>query len=219
MLSTPPYGLARLCTMMISLLCLTVSFRSVPLDGVNNRQIHGSTRNVKATHSPFTACCVTDTNAAVAATALWTTQRRLYRDLLRRKRESFWIANVGTKQSTPHQLWHFIEALVGGSFVPPYIRLEQPNSIGISRPKLPVCGLLSLTHHRHSRLLRLAASCMNSDHSLSPMSFVLFELCLTSNAPVIRFRCTFWSQVLISWRHSLLNCSTDLCPKCGVVST
>jgi len=61
----------------------------------------------------------TYTNAAVAATALWTTQSRAYRDLLCRKRESFWKAKVDAERSTPRQLWHSIDALLGRGRVPP----------------------------------------------------------------------------------------------------
>jgi len=60
-----------------------------------------------------------DTDAAATATALWTVQRRSYRDLLRRKRESFWMAKVDAERSSPHQLWRSFDALLGRGRVPP----------------------------------------------------------------------------------------------------
>ena len=110
-------------------------------------------------------------------------------------------------------LWRSIDTLLGRGCVPSLHEIRATEFLRFFQPRSLVCGLLPLTHHyHHSRLLRLAASCMSSDHSLSLMSFVLFDRCLISNVPVIQFRRTFWSQVLTSWRHSLLNCSTDLCP-------
>jgi len=52
-----------------------------------------------------------DTDAAASATALWTAQRRSYRDLLRHKRESFWMAKVDAERSSPHQLWRSVDAV------------------------------------------------------------------------------------------------------------
>ena len=110
-------------------------------------------------------------------------------------------------------LWRSIDTLLGRGCVPSLHEIRATEFLRFFQPRSLVCGFLPLTHHyHHSRLLRLAASCMSSDHSLSLMSFVLFDRCLISNVPVIQFRRTFWSQVLTSWRHSLLNCSTDLCP-------
>jgi len=60
-----------------------------------------------------------DTDAAATATALWTTQRRSYRDLLRRKRESFWMAKVDAERSSPHQLWRSVDAMLGRGCVLP----------------------------------------------------------------------------------------------------
>ena len=54
-----------------------------------------------------------DAAAATAATAAWTQQRRLYTDLLRSKRESFWQAKVEAERSSPRQLWKSIDALMG----------------------------------------------------------------------------------------------------------
>jgi len=54
-----------------------------------------------------------DTDAAATATALWTAQRRSYRDLLRRKRESVWMAKVDAERSSSHQLCSSVDALLG----------------------------------------------------------------------------------------------------------
>jgi len=50
---------------------------------------------------------------------MWTAKRRSYRDLLRRKRESLWMAKVDAERSLPHQLWRSVDALLVCSHVPP----------------------------------------------------------------------------------------------------
>jgi hypothetical protein len=52
------------------------------------------------------------------ATAAWKQQRRVYRDLLRQKRESFWTTKVDCEQSNPNQLWKSIDALMGRGRIP-----------------------------------------------------------------------------------------------------
>jgi len=45
-------------------------------------------------------------------------RRREYRDLLlRRKRESFWMAKIDPERSTPRQLWYSIDTLMGRQHV------------------------------------------------------------------------------------------------------
>ena len=57
-----------------------------------------------------------DTSAA--ATAAWMARRRSYRELLRRKRESFWQSKVEAERSSPRQLWRSIDALMGRGRAP-----------------------------------------------------------------------------------------------------
>jgi hypothetical protein len=52
------------------------------------------------------------------ATAAWYAERRLYRDLLRRKREEFWLAKVESERSSPGQLWRSVDALLGRGRIP-----------------------------------------------------------------------------------------------------
>ena len=59
-----------------------------------------------------------DAAAAAAATNAWTVGRRAYRDLLRRKRETFWHDKVESTRSSPRQLWRSIDALMGRGRVP-----------------------------------------------------------------------------------------------------
>jgi len=47
-----------------------------------------------------------------------TAERRSYRELLRRKREEFWLAKVESERSSPRQLWWSVDALLGRGRVP-----------------------------------------------------------------------------------------------------
>ena len=53
-----------------------------------------------------------------AATAAWTARRREYRDLRRRKRETFWNVKIDAERSTPRQLWRSIDTLMGRGQAP-----------------------------------------------------------------------------------------------------
>jgi len=46
--------------------------------------------------------------AATAATEEWRTQRRVYRDLRRHKRNAFWQSTVDADRSNPRRLWQSI---------------------------------------------------------------------------------------------------------------
>jgi len=50
---------------------------------------------------------------STAATAAWRTQCRIYSDLLRQKRESFWLSNIDSEKSGLHQLWQSVDVLMG----------------------------------------------------------------------------------------------------------
>ena len=56
---------------------------------------------------------LSDVVATNAATNAWSVRPREYRDLLRRKRESFWMAKIDAERSTPRQLWQSIDTLMG----------------------------------------------------------------------------------------------------------
>ena len=72
-----------------------------------------------------------DATNSAATTAAWTAQRRVYRDLLRQKRESFWSSKVDSERSRPHQLWQSVDALMG-------------------RGRSPTCSTIGATaFHRH----------------------------------------------------------------------
>jgi hypothetical protein len=55
---------------------------------------------------------------AAAVTEAWREQRRVYRDLLRSKREALWQSKVAAEHSTPRQLWRSIDALMGHGRAP-----------------------------------------------------------------------------------------------------
>jgi len=55
---------------------------------------------------------------APAIVSTWATRRRLYRIMLRKKRESFWCTKVSTERSTPRQLWNSVDVLMGRGRVP-----------------------------------------------------------------------------------------------------
>jgi len=51
--------------------------------------------------------------ADAAAAAAWTERRREYRDLVRRKRESYWQETVDAARSSPRRLWRHVDQLLG----------------------------------------------------------------------------------------------------------
>ena len=55
---------------------------------------------------------------AAAAHALWIAERRIYRDLRRQKRESFWTEKVRSEKSCPHELWRSVNDLMGRGSTP-----------------------------------------------------------------------------------------------------
>ena len=46
------------------------------------------------------------------ATDPWRTQRRVYRDLCRRKREASWQSTIDTEAANPRRLWQSIDTLL-----------------------------------------------------------------------------------------------------------
>ena len=74
-----------------------------------------------------------DTDAAATASALWITQRQVYRDLLHCKFEAFWTAKVDAKRSSPTQLWRSVDTLLAADASRRHTTSERWNSIGTSR--------------------------------------------------------------------------------------
>ena len=58
------------------------------------------------------------TASDAVATAAWHAERRLYRELLCRKREEFWLHKVESERSSPRQLWRSVDALLGRGRIP-----------------------------------------------------------------------------------------------------
>ena len=57
-------------------------------------------------------------NDATEASAAWRQQRRVYRDLLKSKRQSFWQSKFVAESSSPRKLWRSIDELMGRGRVP-----------------------------------------------------------------------------------------------------
>ena len=132
-----------------------------------------------------------DTDAAASATALWTAQRRSYRDLLRHKRESFWMAKVDAERSSPHQLWRSVDA-VG----------PRP------RPESQDIGAMAFHRFFEAKVAGVSASTADApppSFTPAPLQAVNFvcsdqllpptpsasQLCWISNVPAIHSRCAY----------------------------
>jgi hypothetical protein len=59
-----------------------------------------------------------DAAAVANAIGAWTAGRLAYRNLIRRKRETFWRDKVDSNRTLPRQLWRSIDALMGRGRVP-----------------------------------------------------------------------------------------------------
>ncbi len=59
-----------------------------------------------------------DTVAASASEDAWIAQRRVYRDIIKRKRETFWRSTVEAQRSRPKQLWSSIDTILGRGRIP-----------------------------------------------------------------------------------------------------
>jgi hypothetical protein len=77
----------------------------------------GSTMIVVSLSGPFDFLR-DDVKDAVAASTLWRHQRRVYRDLLKSKRQSFWKSKLTADRTSPQQLWRSIDELMGRGRVP-----------------------------------------------------------------------------------------------------
>jgi len=104
----------------------TVTCRRRPSDPWFDQECRNAKRRVRRLEresrrvSKIAAAAPTPANTAKAATAAaaWNIERRVYRDLLRQKREGFWQAKVESERSSPHRLWKSIDSLMGRGRVP-----------------------------------------------------------------------------------------------------
>jgi len=62
-----------------------------------------------------------NTRALDAGIAIWTKRRREYRNMLRTKREKFWLAKVASKSSSPELLSRSIDVLLGRRCILSYL--------------------------------------------------------------------------------------------------
>ena len=79
--------------------------------------------------------------SAVAATAkeAWYNQRRLYRQLRRRKSSEFWSRKIDADRADPKSLWRSVDNLLGRGRVPAS-ELMSKLSTGILMRKFLRCG-------------------------------------------------------------------------------
>ena len=57
--------------------------------------------------------------------AAWIAERRVYRDLRRQKRESFWTEKVCSEKSCPHKLWRSVNDLMGRGATPVHLWISS----------------------------------------------------------------------------------------------
>lgn len=91
----------------------TVTIRRRPSDPWFDQECRQTKRAVRRLEKLARLRCTPE------ATAAWYSERREYRALIRRKREQFWQKKIDSEKSTPCQLWHSIDALLGRGHVPP----------------------------------------------------------------------------------------------------
>ncbi len=98
----------------------TVRFVRRPSDPWFDSECRAMKRTVRHLERESRRGASSDIVATNAATAAWLVRRREYRDLLRQKRESFWMAKVEAERSNPRQLWHSIDTLMGRRRAPTF---------------------------------------------------------------------------------------------------
>jgi len=64
-----------------------------------------------------------DDAEATDALEVWRAQRRVYRDLLRRKRKGFWQSTVEAQRTNPQQLWKLFDTLLGRGRPPDQVEI------------------------------------------------------------------------------------------------
>ena len=75
----------------------TVTRRRRPSDAWFDEECRAMKRRVRRLESAVRRAEPTDAVAVAAANAAWTTERRIYRALLRSKREAFWVNKVDSE--------------------------------------------------------------------------------------------------------------------------
>jgi hypothetical protein len=93
----------------------TVRFIRRPSDPWFDEEYRSAKRSVRRLEREVRRADPAD---VAAATAAWTVRRREYRDLRRRKRETFWSVKIDAERSTPRQLWQSIDTLMGRGQTP-----------------------------------------------------------------------------------------------------
>ena len=98
-----------------------------------------------------------DSASVGAATAARTARRREYRDIRRRKRETFWNVKIDAERSTPRQLWRSIDTLMG-------------------RGQTPATNAVSASHDMHRFFDAKVAGVRASTSDAPPLSFTAAPL-------------------------------------------
>ena len=91
----------------------TVTCRLRPSNPWFDRECRLAKRRVRHLERKANSSGLTDSIAA------WMNERRIYRNLLRSKRERFWTEKVESEKSSPRQLWSSIDTLLGRGVTPP----------------------------------------------------------------------------------------------------
>ena len=92
---------------------ITVTCRRRPSDPWFDRECRLAKRRVRNLERKANSSGLTDSIAA------WMNERRIYRNLLRSKRERFWTEKVESEKSSARQLWSSIDTLLGRGITPP----------------------------------------------------------------------------------------------------
>jgi hypothetical protein len=106
----------------------TVRYVRRPSDPWFDDECRAMKRSVRYLERESRRAASLDGAASTAATNAWFIRRREYRDLRKRKRESFWMAKIDAERSTPRQLWHSIDTLMG--------RRQAPTSVAITADEM-----------------------------------------------------------------------------------
>ena len=133
--------------------------------------------------------------------------------LLRRKREEFWQTKIDAESSTPCQLWKSIDALMGHGSASKPLTIGPTDFHQFFDAK--VAGVRASTadaRRRRSRRSTPDAVSLNLRCWLSRTWPMLFVLCRTSSARVIRLQHVTWRRQSMFWRRSAPSCSTGRWP-------
>jgi predicted DNA-binding protein len=96
----------------------TVRCRRRPSDPWFDEECRDAKQRCRTLERAARKSAATVSGVDAAATAAWYAERRLYRELLRRKREEFWLVKVESERTSPRQLWRSVDALLGRGRIP-----------------------------------------------------------------------------------------------------